>query len=208
MRLIPLLLVGAGGHANACIDVVESTGAFEIVGLVGQANELGTSQSGYSVIATDADLPKLVHSVPHALIVVGQILSPKIRIRLYQELVRLGFALPTVVASTARVSRHAIVGPGTIVMHSSVVNAGAKVGANCIVNTGALVEHDVIVGDHCHISTGAILNGGAQMGAESFIGSGSVVREGVSLGRRSLVGMGVAVRQDLSDSARYVGGKL
>ena len=208
MRLTPIVLVGAGGHANACIDVVESVGAFQIVGLVGQPSELGESHCGYSVIATDADLPALAQTVGHALIVVGQISSPDVRMRLYSELGRLGFRFPTVVAPSAHVSRHATLGLGTIVMHRCVINAGAKVGENCIVNTGALVEHDATVGDHCHISTGAILNGGVQVGSGSFVGSGSVVREGITLGARSLVGMGVAVRQDLLDSARYVGGEL
>ena len=208
MRLTPLLLVGAGGHANACIDVVDSSAAFEIVGLVGRPEELGTSHCGYSVIATDADLPTLARTVGHALVVVGQIGSPNLRIRLYSELLALGFKLPAVVASTAHVSRHAKLGAGTIVMHRSVVNAGASVGDNCIVNTGALIEHDAIVGDHCHISTGAILNGGVQVGSGSFVGSGSIVRESLTLGARSLVGMGVTVRQNLPDSARYVGGKI
>ena len=29
-----ILLIGAGGHASSCIDVIESTNHFEIVGLV------------------------------------------------------------------------------------------------------------------------------------------------------------------------------
>jgi sugar O-acyltransferase (sialic acid O-acetyltransferase NeuD family) len=206
MSLPPLLLVGAGGHARACIDVIEAAEVFKIAGLVGKAEEIGAVHAGYPVIATDAELPKLVSSCHYALIVVGQLLSPDARIRLYRQLRMLGYELPSIISPLAYVSRHATLGPGTIVMHGSVVNAGATVGANCIVNTSAVIEHDVMVGDHCHISTGVILNGGVCVGKGSFVGSRCVVREGVVLGQRCVVGVGLSVRHNLSDRTRFTGG--
>jgi hypothetical protein len=37
-----LLLIGAGGHAKSCIDVIEQENKFKIIGLVGSPNEVGT----------------------------------------------------------------------------------------------------------------------------------------------------------------------
>ena len=167
--------------------------------------EMQTRHLGYSVIATDGDLPQLSKEYQYALITVGQIQSPKNRIRLYQLGAELGFKFPVIIAPTAHVSRHATVGDGTIVMHGAIVNAGAKVGINCIINSHALVEHDVIVEDHCHISTGAILNGNVITGAGSFVGSGSIIKEGVVLGRGCTIGMGLSVRHNQADHARFVG---
>jgi hypothetical protein len=35
----PILLVGAGGHARACLDVIEQEGRFVVKGLVGLPKE-------------------------------------------------------------------------------------------------------------------------------------------------------------------------
>lgn len=200
-----LILLGAGGHARACIDVVEQQGKFRIVGLVGLANELHAQCLGYPVIATNAELPQLARTYNFGLIAVGQIKSPDSRTRLYQQAVEAGFRLPTIIAPTAHVSRHATLGAGTIVMHGAIVNAGARVGDNCIINTRAVIEHDAVVEGHCHISTGAIVNGSAKVGAGSFVGSGSVIREGVSLGISCVVGMGLAVRHDQPEHTQLAG---
>lgn len=197
-----LILVGAGGHAQACIDVIEQQGQFEIAGLVGTANQLHAHQCGYAVIGTDADLPRLAQSHRYALITVGQILSPALRMRLFLQVKALGLELVRVVAPSAHVSRHAQLGEGTIVMHGAIVNAGATVGANCIINTRALIEHGASVGADCHIATGAILNGNVRVGAGSFVGSGSIVKEGVLLGKQCIIGMGMSVRHDQADHAR------
>ena len=205
MSLPGLILIGAGGHARACIDVIEQQGRFEIAGLVGTAAELHTRQLGHAVIATDNELAQLATRFRYALVTAGQIGSPELRMRLYSEAFRLGFELPVIVAPGAHVSPHARIGAGSIVMHGAVVNAAATVGQNCIINTRALVEHDAAVGDHCHISTAAVLNGAVSVGAGSFVGSGSVVKQGVTVGQRCIVGMGLAVRHNQPDHARFLG---
>lgn len=200
-----MILIGAGGHARACMDVIEQHGGFFIAGLVGMPDEMHARHLGYTVIATDGDLPKLAKEYQNALITVGQIGSPDKRIHLYQQAIQSGFNFPHIIAPTAHVSNHATIGAGTIVMHGAIVNAGASVGENCIINTRALVEHDAIVEDHCHISTGAILNGSVTLGAGSFVGSGSVIKDGLTLGKRCVVGIGLCVRHHQPDHTRFVG---
>jgi sugar O-acyltransferase (sialic acid O-acetyltransferase NeuD family) len=201
-----IILIGAGGHAHACIDVIEQQGQYQITGLVGMQDEINIQHLGYSVIATDDNLARLANVYQYAFIAVGQILSPVNRIHLYQLAVYLGFQMPTIIAPTAHVSRHASVAAGSIVMHGAIVNAGSRVGENCIINTRALIEHDAIIEDHCHVSTGAILNGDVKMGTGCFIGSGSIIKEGVSLGKNCVVGMGLSVRHNLADNAKFVEG--
>ena len=191
-----MILVGAGGHAQACIDVLEVEGRFTIAGLVGHAAEVGGSVLGYPVLGTDTDLPALAASHAFALVAIGQIKTPDIRMRAFEHLRRLGFQLPVIVSPRAYVSRHAAVGAGTIVMHGAVVNAAAQVGCNCILNTQALIEHGATVGDHCHIATAAVVNGEARIGTGTFIGSNAVLRERAALSERSLIGMADQVRGD------------
>jgi sugar O-acyltransferase (sialic acid O-acetyltransferase NeuD family) len=194
-----LLLAGAGGHARACIDVIECDARFILAGLIGMPEELGTSVLGYPLLGTDADISALAERIPHAFVAAGQIKSPALRRRLFGLLCAAGFDLPVIVSPHARVSRHARIGPGTIVMHGAVVNAGAVVGTNCIVNSQALVEHDAVVSDHCHIATAAVINGGVYVGEGTFVGSGACVREGVSIGANCVIAMAAVVRADCTD---------
>lgn len=191
-----LLLVGAGGHARSCIDVIEGAG-LSVFGLIDRDADLKNSDVlGYPILGSDADLPELAKNSSGVLVTVGQIGRPKSRVALYDMLASLGLDLVTVLATTAHVSRHASVGRGSIVMHHALVNAGARVGVNCIINSAALVEHDVEVGDHCHIAIGAILGGGARIGAGSFVGAGAIISHGISVGSGSIVGAGCAVMAD------------
>jgi sugar O-acyltransferase (sialic acid O-acetyltransferase NeuD family) len=200
-----IVLFGAGGHARACIDVLEREGRYQIVGLVAGTPDDAEAVLGYPVIGTDADADALRSRAAHALVAIGQIRTAEPRQRLFELLKRCGYDLPAVVSPGAWVSPRARIGAGTIVMHGVVVNAGAEVGMNCILNNQALIEHDAVVGDHCHVSTGAILNGGARAGSGTFVGSGAVVREGVSLGERCLIGMGQMVLADCADDTRLSG---
>jgi sugar O-acyltransferase (sialic acid O-acetyltransferase NeuD family) len=197
MKRKDILLIGAGGHALSCIDVLLVEDNHRIVGLVGRSHEVGLAVGGVPVIGADSDLPKLLGQVGRALVTVGQIESAGVRMRLFEIAVAAGAEMPVVVSPRACVSPRSRLGAGTIVMHMAVVNAGAEVGRNCIVNTRALVEHGARVGDHCHIATGAILNGDATLGEGAFLGSGAVVRQGVAIGESAFVRMGELVKRDL-----------
>jgi len=194
-----ILLIGAGGHALSCIDVIEAGRRYRIEGLLGLPEEKGGERLGYPVVGSDEDLHVLARPGRNALVCIGQIKSPEGRMRLFARLLELGFCLPAIVSPKAWVSPHADLGAGSIVMHGAIVNAGAKVGNNCIINTRAVIEHGARIGDHCHISTGALVNGDVAVGEGSFVGSCSSLKEGVLLGRRCLVGMGVTVFSDLAD---------
>jgi sugar O-acyltransferase (sialic acid O-acetyltransferase NeuD family) len=202
VRQESILLVGAGGHAKACIDVIEQDGRFVVAGLVGLPNEVGTRVLGYPVLGTDAELPALLRDHVHALVTVGQIKTPEERIRLFDLLTDNGGEPPVIVSPRAYVSPHATLGAGTIVMHGAVVNAGAVVGRNCIINSHSLVEHDVVIADHCHIATGAAVNGGVQIGAGTFIGSQSSIRQYTTIGERCVIGMGQLVLVDCESGTR------
>jgi sugar O-acyltransferase (sialic acid O-acetyltransferase NeuD family) len=171
-----LILIGGGGHCASCVDVIEQEGKFKIAGIVDKA-AAGGKPLGYPILGGDEDLGRLRSSYEYALIAVGQIKSPLVRIRLYECIKSLGFKLPTIVSPRAYVSRHATLGEGTIIMHDALINSQAVIGNNCIINTKALIEHDAVVEDNCHISTAAVVNGGAIIRKGTFVGSNAVTRE-------------------------------
>lgn len=176
-----ILLIGGGGHCRACVDVIEANKAFAIAGIVEQQGSRTTSVMGYPVIGCDNDLETLKNRFDYAAITIGQMGSSRIRQTCFNLLKTLGFSLPVIVSPLARVSPHAGIEEGTMVMHHVIVNAGARIGANCILNTRSLIEHDAQIGEHTHISTAAVVNGQAKVGSGSFVGSNATIVQGVRL---------------------------
>ncbi|MDE3156200.1 MAG: NeuD/PglB/VioB family sugar acetyltransferase [Acidobacteriota bacterium] len=197
-----IVLLGAGGHGRACVDVVEQQGGFTVAGFVGVPAEVGTQVFGYAVLGTDEEMPALVDRFGQALVTVGQVKTPEPRRSLFDRWVSLGGRTPVIVSPRAYVSRHATVGAGTIVMHGAVVNAGAVIGRNCIINSQALVEHDTIIADHCHVATAAAINSGVTIGVGTFIGSQASVRQGLTIGEACVIGMGQRVLADCENGTR------
>lgn len=185
-----MILIGAGGHAKSCIDVLRECG-IPVDGLIGLASELDTHVLGVPVIGVDGDLEG--EDAGEALIALGHIKTAAPRIKAFEWLGKLGYTFPSIISPRAYVSREARLGAGTIVMHGAIVNAGALIGDNCIVNSMALIEHDALIADHCHISTGARVNGGVRIGAGSFVGSGACIKQGVELPANSFVQMGAVI---------------
>ena len=200
-----IVLIGSGGHARSCIQVIEELEEFSISGLIGLPNEVDSEQFGYKVIGSDSDLLAIRKSIEHAVITVGQILNPEIRLNLFEKVDAAGFVLPTIISKSAQISSHATIGKGCMIMNGVIINSGAKIGQNCIINTRALIEHDVVVGDHSHVSTGVIVNGATCIGSKTFIGSGSIIRNGLVIGDNCLVGMGTVVVKNLKDNSRKIG---
>jgi len=195
--MIELVLIGGGGHARACIDLIQASDQFQILGILDRSELVGTDVLGIPVIGTDEDLPVLVKKNLSFLITLGQIKTPDLRIRIYKRIKVLGGLLSTVIATSAHVSPFAQIGEGSIIMGKAMIGPGVRIGENCIINTNALVEHDSVVGKHCHISTGAIINGGCHVGDGVFVGSRAVLRQDIRIGDRKIISMGAAIFGDV-----------
>jgi sugar O-acyltransferase (sialic acid O-acetyltransferase NeuD family) len=172
-----IIVLGAGGHAKSVIDVIELHNEYKIAGIVDNNLEKGTIFLDYKVIGNDSDLESLREKYEYAIIAVGQIKTPDIRIKLFKKLKELNFMLPVIISPIAYVSKRAKIEEGTIIMHHSLINTDAKIGKNCIINSKALIEHDAVIEDFCHISTGAIVNGGTTVREKTFFGSNATSKE-------------------------------
>jgi sugar O-acyltransferase (sialic acid O-acetyltransferase NeuD family) len=204
----PIILVGGGGHCISCIDVIEQTGLYEIIGVLDLPEKKGTELLGYPVIGMDDDIPTLITKCPNFHITVGQIKSSRIRQSIFAQIKQAGGQLPVIISPKAHVSKHATIAEGTIIMHQALVNAGASIGKACIVNSKALIEHEATVGDFCHISTAACINGQATIGASCFIGSNTVVGNNITIVDNTIVAVGSQVLKSIDKSGVYIGNPL
>ncbi len=195
-----IILIGAGGHAKSCLDVLNSLSKYyKIVGLVDNNKNLKKILN-YKIIGTNKDLPKIYKSCKSALICIGQIKNSQIRKDCFKNLKRIGFKLPSVISKHAYFSKNSKIGIGSIVMHGVIVNAFSSIGNNCIINTNSTIEHDVIIGDNCHIAGGSVVNGGVKIGNGTFIGSGTVIKQGVKIGNNCVVKANTFVRKNIRNN--------
>ena len=188
-----LVLIGGGGHCASCIDVIELEDKFEIAGIV-DIDTCAGSLLGYPVLGNDDTLLELRSSFDFALITIGQITTPSIRIKLFEIAKFYSYTFPKIISPRAYVSGHAEIGEGTIVMHGALINSRASIGRNCIINSQALVEHDAVIEDNCHISTAAIINGGGVVKNGTFVGSNAVTIECIKTNENDFINAGSIFR--------------
>ncbi|WP_295795857.1 acetyltransferase [Mucilaginibacter sp.] len=201
----PLILIGGGGHCKSCIGVIESTGEWEIKGILDGNISRGAKILGYEIIGNDTDIDELNDGLNQFFITVGQIKSAETRKRIYKSLKSKGATIATIVSDKASVSKHVTIGAGTIIHHFCIINADVVIGENNIINTAANIEHDVNLGDNNHISTGAILNGNIKIGNDCFIGSGTIIANGVSIADEIVVGAGSLIFKNIELAGIYAG---
>lgn len=185
-------LIGAGGHAKVIADILIQSGRPPAAFLddAPQHNQL----LGITVIK-GLELPE-----PGSAVIVG-VGDNATRERIAQRYGRFDVAIHP----SAIVSRHAEIGPGSVVMAGVVINAGARVGSHCIVNTGAILDHDCLISDFAHIAPGATLGGNVRVGVGSMVGLGANVIHGRSIGDHTIVGAGSTVVHDLPPCVVAVG---
>ena len=169
-----IILIGSGGHAKSCIDIIEKENKFKIVCLVDKFKK-NSRLFNYPIVDEKIPIENLLKKAKNALIAVGQIKNADTRVKLFQKYKKLGFKFPVIISPNAIVSNYSEIDEGSIIMHQTIINASSRIGSNCIINNKSLVEHDVVIGNHCHISTSVKVNGNATIGNRVFIGSNSVI---------------------------------
>lgn len=195
-----IMVVGSGGHAKSCLEVIESTNQYEIVGLIDKNVPAGSIKHGYKILGGDDDLLKLINLTHKVFMGIGGIKNLAYREELTSKITKIGFVFETILSTYATISKTSSIGKGSIIHHNTYIGADVKIGDNCIINSGAILEHETQVGSHSHVSTGAILNGEVTVGERTFIGSGVIIKQGVRIGSDSLINMGTRVFKDVGDS--------
>lgn len=194
-----LAILGAGGHGRVVADCAEASGWDRIDFF----DDGAAAASGpWPVVGRIADFHDRAGDYDGVIVGIG---ANRVRLNLHRDLTTRGAKTVTLIHPAATISRHAVVGAGTVVFAGAVVNVGTTIGEACIVNTGAGIDHDCRLGDGSHVSPGAHLGGGITLGECGWIGVGAAVRHGVAIGRDSQVGAGAAVVSDVQDELVVAG---
>jgi len=207
IKKLPLVIVGAGGHAKVLADLIAADGRFRVIGATDPAPKgPAAKMSGMTILGGDGILPRLKkEGVKHAAVGVGSSPRTAPRARLRKTLIELGYQTPALAHPRAVVSPGAHVSPGVQIMAGAIVNPGARIGAGCVINTGAIVEHDCELGPDVFLGPGAVIGGEVILGEGAFIGLGAKILPGIAVGAEAVVGAGAVVVEDVRAGAVVTG---
>lgn len=197
-----IFILGGGGHAKMCLDILAQTAEYQVVGILDRGLEIGSQVLGIPVLGPDSDenLARLYQQgVRLAINGIGAAGSHPFRSKVYQRLRQAGFNLPNLVHPSATIEPSAVLGVGNQIMAGAVIGSSAQIGNNCIINSNAVVSHDSHLADNVHIAPGALLAGNVQIGADTLVGMGVTLFLGLKIGSRVVITNGLNIFKDVPD---------
>lgn len=204
---LPIIIIGAGGHATVVADALLAAGATVLGYTDANPERHGLLHCGLSVLGNDDVLTgyrKEYVVLANGLGGLGEVRLP-MRQLIQQRLESQGWRFCSVIHPRAIVSRFARLEASVQVMAGSVIQPGATIGVGSVVNTAAVVEHDVSIGAWSNVAPRAVVCGQVSIGTASYVGAGATVRQGVLVGEYTLIGAGAVVVKDFAGDGVLAG---
>lgn len=133
------------------------------------------------------------------LIATGEPLSRK---KLYDKILRAGYALPNLIHPNATVRGIKVIGSGNVVQDFvSFSPNNVVIGHNNVFMPFTRIAHDTVIGNHCVLAAGAKNSGRVQVADCCFIGAGAMLRENIRVGENSVIGMGAVVLDNVAEKS-------
>jgi UDP-perosamine 4-acetyltransferase len=206
----PLLLIGAGGHAQMLAAWLLEAGMtpeqFYWVDAKAPPPDLDQRACLWhrpcwleeAVFANPDDYFSQAGAggIQQALFAIGSVRSARQRWQIAQRWLSF-IPLVSWRHPSAVIAQTAEVGLGSVVLAGSVVQPFAKVGALGLLNTGSILEHHASLGVNVHLAPGSVVCGAARIGDHGFIGANAVVKQGLELPPQTTVGANQFYRGDL-----------
>lgn len=203
MKKKGIVVVGAGGHAKVCIELLRAIGE-DVAYCIGAADSPDPDECvGVPVLKGDDNLERL-RDAGHSRVFIA-IGSNRLREHLANVAVELGYQLVNAISPQAIVSPTVRLGIGIAVMAGAVINADASIADLAIINTGATIDHDCEIGKAAHIAPQCGLAGNVVVGKSSFLGVGCLVIPEVEIGDQVTVGAGGVVISNIDSGTTVVG---
>jgi len=132
--------------------------------------------------------------------------TPAYRQELVHEASNLGIhQFPALVRPTARVSKSARIGPGSLVNTGVIIGSNTTIGRHVLVYGGTLIGHDNVLEDFVTVAPGVTTGGLVRALSGAYLGLRSVILPEVTIGRNAVVAAGAVVTQDVPDCTLVAG---
>jgi sugar O-acyltransferase (sialic acid O-acetyltransferase NeuD family) len=205
VTLVPVVLVGGGGHASDVLQVIEAVNAAEptyhVVGVLDD-NEVDARRFVGRDVAHIGTVDDLRAVDAAYVLCLGW---PWSRHAVSERIGELGEPAPPIVHPSADVGFGVELGPGSVVLGLAHLSPYVSFGAHSVVSYLSSIGHDSTFGEHASVMPNAAVSGGVAGGHRVLIGTGAVVREGLILGNDVRVGAGAAVVEDVPAGTTVVG---
>jgi sugar O-acyltransferase (sialic acid O-acetyltransferase NeuD family) len=197
-----IFIFGASDHARVIIDIVELEGRYRIRGLLDTYKPKGMEVAGYPILGAEEDLPALMlkYGVHQGILGIGDNWTRRRITRRLQELAS-DFKFVNAIHPSARVTRDAKLGPGTVVMAFSYVGLNTTVEEGSVIATRSMLEHDGAMGPFATLGAGTVTGGRVTLGACAAVCLGVTIIHGISVGDHTVIGSGSTVIDDIPDHA-------
>jgi len=195
-----LLIIGANGHGKVVADIAVNMGIYEKISFLDDNEEI-ISVLGFPCKGK-VSLIEREDRKCHVVVAIG---NPKIREKILERVMKLGFEVPVLIHPNAVVADDVQFGCGCVVMAGAVINCSTTIGKGSIVNTACSVDHDCIMEDYSHVAVGAHLAGTVHVGKRTWVGAGAVVSNNINICDDVMIGAGAAVVKDILEPGTYVG---
>jgi len=196
-----LVILGTGTFAQEVADLASDVPDFEVVGFAASTPpyEPGSTLLGLPIYWVD----ELSHFADRHRALCALVTTE--RWRFIQQARELGMHFATLVHPTARISRLATIGEGSIISAGVVISTQTQIGNHVIVNRGALIGHHDKIHDLVTVGPGANLAGNVTVGKCAWIGIGAIVLEKRTIGEHSIIGARAVVTHDVPARVEVMG---
>lgn len=204
--LVPLVLIGCGGHASDVLSVIEACNAMEhryrVLGYLDDnrdADDWRVASRGITRLGCIDDAKDI-----DAFCVLG-IGYPGHRSGVVRRLQELASLAEPLVHPQAQLSTGVNLETGVVIFGGAQVGPLAQISLGAMVGRSAIIGHDTAISRLVSVMPGAVVSGECSVGVEALIGSNATVLEGRVVGARSQLGAGAVLTSDLAAGCTAVG---
>lgn len=188
--MVPLVIVGAGGHGRDLQAIVEASPEYSFAGF------LDDSVAHRDVVG------RTYETLPTNVCWVVGINDPAARERLAKRIT--GGYPATLVHPSAVIGPGVVLGKGAVVAAGAVLDRDVFLGWHTHIHTGVTITRSWVL-PYSTICPGATVCGDVVIGHGSTIGANATVRNLRSVGHRCTVGAGAVVTEHVPNDATAVG---
>jgi len=196
-----MLLIGAGGHALECFDILSKNYQYDFLEFYDEISGNSHFMKKYNIIKDQRDLEGHFEKDPRFVLAVG---NPKLREYFYERFTNAGGQMVNLFGFQNTVSAFSEYATADV-FNLCFLGSKVRIGKGSLVNTGAQIHSAVAVGEFCEISPKAVLSNSVQIGSNTRIGANATILPNISIGNHVVVGAGAVVTDDIPDHVLVVG---
>ncbi|MDS0526636.1 acetyltransferase [Clostridium sp. SHJSY1] len=200
-----IIIIGAGGQAQAVIDALEYYPENNVVGLLDSNKTLHGKCIGEHVVLGDiSEVVELAKEkkIDSAFIAIG---DSKVRIQYSKLIEELNLHVVNAIHPKCTISKKAAIGKGVFIGAGAVIGPYVQIRDYCIININAIIPHYNKISKFANIAPGVSMGGGCEIGYCSFIGIGAAIKQYVNVGDNTIVGAGAVVIKHIPNNVVYAG---